>query len=1028
MVRWVYVIGFMCCLIGNSVQAQQSSPEIVNQIATIKSIDSESKDRFANPSEPGIPAGDLNGDGELDFIQNWETWRDMRGFTNDFKTVTTFLSYNQNAEATKVSFVEGTYLPVGDLDNDGFTEIASINENGYVVIHSVSSNDEEDFVVLENGREVVSEQRYYSLSYTMPAFLDDDELPDALLCENEFNSFNECMIIFGKGDEATPLTFTEFSFSGLGINFFAAPQLFIGASISGNGLGIYAMGETSPNFQSMMYELGFDENNDVELAFSDEWLLASGELLPDRRFFIEDFDGDGELEILSSDDREFALAGFQRIYFTTPTCDIRDVDYSGDTPVLQTPDIISNNCLVDRVVQPDTTQNAAKSVFNKQNENDEPLVWIWKEGNYSSCTASDLYQGCSSQTTVITDQTTYPCTYNSCGSPYYYYPYSSYPYYYNGYANPRTATRGLQVYTISNRTQLTPVWRSNTPEIQRIMEINYINGIRARLNSNQTVTQRELDLLARAGHGYYESGYSCSSSSSSCSEYTQTNGNYYRSVNQYNAIESVNRYVNQTGVYRHYQVATPIQSNSSNPRFLITFHESSLEGDENPKRIKSNDLQVVTDSVESSGTINTEILGELDSNSSPYTVKNLGDIDGIPGEELFIGTNFARNNSNPINRGWIYLGTNTTYQEPDVTIDFRNDSTINEFTFLQVGGVVENLGDVNGDGINDFGIGLVDYKRESNSSGGVYVFAGRDFSESGDTLRTPIAILEPNPLEGQTTFAFGAQISGGDFDGDGFNDVAVLTDQGTGSPTLPTITIFKGGEEMDTEPDYFLYVTPNDVGSFGSDTLSSFFGAIIEFMPKNEGENYQDLYFTPGGFSNYPDAVIFQGTDGTPSTTPAFTLAEAGATPTGTGVFLRTKPAVGDFNQDGFYDVAITKQFDGRDALVSSRVLIFSPHSEIQVASEIELENPLEYRLSQNYPNPFNPSTTIEFRLGESSIVTLKVFDVLGREVATLVNNQKLSAGVQNVQFDATSLASGVYIYRLEAGGFSQTRKMMLVK
>ena len=85
------------------------------------------------------------------------------------------------------------------------------------------------------------------------------------------------------------------------------------------------------------------------------------------------------------------------------------------------------------------------------------------------------------------------------------------------------------------------------------------------------------------------------------------------------------------------------------------------------------------------------------------------------------------------------------------------------------------------------------------------------------------------------------------------------------------------------------------------------------------------------------------------------------------------------------------------------------------------------YRLEQNYPNPFNPTTNITYVLPKAENVSLKVYDVLGREVATLVNEVK-PAGAYTVPFNASSLASGVYFYKLQAGSFVQTKKMMLVK
>jgi hypothetical protein len=85
------------------------------------------------------------------------------------------------------------------------------------------------------------------------------------------------------------------------------------------------------------------------------------------------------------------------------------------------------------------------------------------------------------------------------------------------------------------------------------------------------------------------------------------------------------------------------------------------------------------------------------------------------------------------------------------------------------------------------------------------------------------------------------------------------------------------------------------------------------------------------------------------------------------------------------------------------------------------------YALFQNYPNPFNPTTTINYQLPQTGNVTLKIYDILGREVATLVNEQK-NQGRYSVNFDASSLASGVYIYRIKVNDYVCSKKMLMIK
>jgi len=118
----------------------------------------------------------------------------------------------------------------------------------------------------------------------------------------------------------------------------------------------------------------------------------------------------------------------------------------------------------------------------------------------------------------------------------------------------------------------------------------------------------------------------------------------------------------------------------------------------------------------------------------------------------------------------------------------------------------------------------------------------------------------------------------------------------------------------------------------------------------------------------------------------------------------------------------------------SAEGVVGSPREPIELFGEVatsseEITNglPVAFELNQNYPNPFNPTTQIDFALPEASDVRLEIFNVIGQRVSILVNEQR-TAGYHNVTFDASSLASGVYFYRIQAGSFVKTQKMMLVK
>ena len=111
-------------------------------------------------------------------------------------------------------------------------------------------------------------------------------------------------------------------------------------------------------------------------------------------------------------------------------------------------------------------------------------------------------------------------------------------------------------------------------------------------------------------------------------------------------------------------------------------------------------------------------------------------------------------------------------------------------------------------------------------------------------------------------------------------------------------------------------------------------------------------------------------------------------------------------------------------ALANGTVVQFGGLTDVKTS---EVKTPSNFNLAQNFPNPFNPSTKIEFSLPVKQEVSLKVFNLLGQEIATLLNKE-MNEGTYNLNFDASSLSSGVYLYQLRAGNFVQTKKMTLLK
>ena len=128
---------------------------------------------------------------------------------------------------------------------------------------------------------------------------------------------------------------------------------------------------------------------------------------------------------------------------------------------------------------------------------------------------------------------------------------------------------------------------------------------------------------------------------------------------------------------------------------------------------------------------------------------------------------------------------------------------------------------------------------------------------------------------------------------------------------------------------------------------------------------------------------------------------------------------------EGYYQEKLNVRSVNDTMLICKQVYLIGSTTFVSV--EDRVNRPLQFLLSQNFPNPFNPITTIKYSITEMSKVSLTIYNLLGEKVATLVNEEKV-AGNYSVEFNAASLPSGVYFYRLQAGDFISTKKMILMK
>jgi hypothetical protein len=405
----------------------------------------------------------------------------------------------------------------------------------------------------------------------------------------------------------------------------------------------------------------------------------------------------------------------------------------------------------------------------------------------------------------------------------------------------------------------------------------------------------------------------------------------------------------------------------------------------------------------------------------------IGDVNGDGKEDWYIERWFT---TNSIVTHSIYFGGLSADTVPDLVL-----TTERNIFFLN------RLGDFNGDGFDD--MCLYNYRQDY-----CQVYYGGN----------PPDILPDWTRHSPTEYPQQAfYISVGDLNGDNYSDVV--------SSTYPLFTthIFLGGAQPDTMPaytwenlDHWPYGIARDLNGdhydelefslrehaelhFGGPVLHSTADWTLNFPFSQCGP---DEVVSAGDFNRdgYQDVILLAENclDAQAGTlalylghpwiyqNPAFTLRSGGSGLAG----IWTAAGLGDVNGDGIDDIAVGAYTDNYPSGTRGRVIIIAGDTDwVADAPERVVELPRELTVSI-YPNPFNPTTTISFTLPKTGHVELDVYDVTGRKTGGLLSAPTgvVAAGEYHVEFDGIDLPSGIYFVRMETGGDSQTRKMVLLK
>jgi len=412
-----------------------------------------------------------------------------------------------------------------------------------------------------------------------------------------------------------------------------------------------------------------------------------------------------------------------------------------------------------------------------------------------------------------------------------------------------------------------------------------------------------------------------------------------------------------------------------------------------------------------------------------------GDFDGDGNNDLIISSfNHRDSNFNGTDAFYIYKGGPDADSEADYSFPLKNSFIAGFFNNLGDINATNSLGeitmlpDLNGDGTDEI-LFTPDGVNHTNS---VIYFGNKDITAIGED--PDIVLQSPNQrlfLTNRTSFINAQNVHSavGDFNGNGKVNF-VLPQSHDWNFLRSNSYLF----EASVSP--LIFVNKTETVSAGGGTVEDENTGARITIPA--GALNTDTEIEMGTFSSVPEGadvagiMVFLGPAGTTFNEPVEVTVTYNPEELPDGL-LESELSLVRYNQE-------TNDWDQLDSnvdTINKTVTGFTDHfsgfaaGRVQLTTSAEDEvfnsRPESFILKQNYPNPFNPSTVIEFSIPQSSAVRLEIFNVVGQRVAMLINDQ-LNAGTHTVNFDASNLASGLYIYRLTAGNFVQTKKLTLIK